>query len=132
MKRCPRSFPLRRGLVLYSAIPRITPIAHRPHTQYRARYRTVSPGAGNSDAQANTVVTKSARKVDTRKSALFGRLRRLQASQPVKMPSPPRVSFASMRGMVAGVRPSARENSFGALQVDGGRILSCVVWSPLP
>src|ERR687889_613210 len=119
MKRCPRSLPLRRGLVLYSAIPRITPIAHKPHTQYRARYRTASPGAGNSDAQAKTAVTKSARKVDARKSALFGRLRRLQASHPVKMPSLPRVSFASMRCMVAGVRPSTRENSFGTLQDHG-------------
>src|SRR5918998_891623 len=102
MKRCPRSLPLRKGLVLYSAIPRITPMAHRPHTQYRARYRATSPGAGNRDAQAKTAVTKSAREVDARKSALFGRLRRLQASQPVKMSLPPRVSLAPMDGMVAG------------------------------
>src|SRR5918997_5283675 len=90
MKRCPRSLPFLKGLVLYSAIPRRTSTAHRPHTQYRAKYRAASPGAWSSVAHRNTAVTKRARDADATKSALFARLRRPQASQPVKISLAPR------------------------------------------
>src|SRR5919199_4313934 len=84
MKSCPRSLPLRRGLVLYSAIPRMTPTAHKPHTQYKAKYLAASPGAGSSVAHTNTAVTKRARDKEIVKSILLTRLRRLQASHPAK------------------------------------------------
>ncbi len=70
---------------MYSAIPKMSPTAHNPHTQYSVRYRAASPGAGESVAHANIVVTKRAREAETRKSDLFSRLRRFQASQPVKI-----------------------------------------------
>src|ERR671911_787481 len=101
MKRCPRSLPFLKGLVLYSAIPRRTSTAHRPHTQYKAKYRAESPGAGSSVAHRNTAVTKRAKDVDATNSALFARLRRSQASQPTKILVAPR-DLAPMKDMVAG------------------------------
>src|SRR5215210_3553758 len=118
MKRCPLSLPLRRGLVLYSAIPRMTPIAHSPHTQYRARYRAASPGAGLSVAHMKTTVTKRASDVDTRKSTLLGQLRRFQASQPVKMPVVPR-DLAPKKDMVAGTAARARKSFLRCASADG-------------
>src|SRR5215208_8137988 len=100
MKRCPRSLRFRRGLVLYSAIPKMSPMAHSPHTQYRTRYLTAFPGAGWNVAHTNAAVTKRARKMEATNSALFARLRRLQASQPVKVPAKMLV-FALMKHMVA-------------------------------
>src|ERR671920_1144541 len=111
MKRCPRSLPFLKGLVLYSAIPRRTPTAHRPHTQYRAKYRAGSPGAGSSVAHRNTAVTKRAKDVDATNSALFARLRRFQASQPTKILVATR-DLAPMKDMVAGAAARARKSYF--------------------
>src|SRR5918993_6041890 len=111
MKRCPRSLPFLKGLVLYSAIPRRTPTAHRPHTQYRAKYRAESPGAGSSVAHRNTAVTKRARDVDATNSALFARLRRSQASQPAKILVAP-LDLAPIKDMVAGAVARARKSYF--------------------
>ena len=98
---------------MYSAIPKMSPTAHKPHTQYKARYRSAFPYAGWSVAHANTAVTKMARKTEARKRALFVRLRRPQASQPVKI-LVTSCALARMSGMVAGASVWARENSFGS------------------
>src|SRR5947209_1188831 len=94
---------------------RITPIAQSPHTQYRAKYRAASPGAGKRVAHPNIAVTKRARVVEARKSALLARLRRPQASQPTKIPATPR-AFASIKRMLAGMTTRLRERFFAGLQ----------------